>query len=136
MKDLFEWKIFDTTADWMDRLYLWDLENDEWMWQAVLVVEEWRVRLYTYKYSDWYRNEDWRHCDEYFYNFEGWLDITSLGYVEIDFDTIENTTSDIVKLCQQELDSNINWHKSDVEFFLEKHKKEIVPITKVYNYYK
>lgn len=136
MTDLFEWKVFGTTVDWMDRLYLWDLENDEWMWQAVLVVEEWCIRLYTYKYSDWYRSEDWEHCNGYFYNFEGWLDITTLGYIKIEFDNIENTVNELVKLCQQELTTNINWHKPDLKYFLEKHEKEIAPITKVYNYYK
>lgn len=136
MKNLFEWKIRDGTVEWRNRLYLWDLENDEWMWQAVLVVEEWCVRLYTYEYSEGYRWGEWKQCDEYFYNFEGYLNFDTLGYIEIEFDNIENTVNELVKLCQQELTSNINWHKSDLTYFLEEHEKEIAPPIRTYAYYK
>lgn len=119
MTDLFEWKVFGTTVDWMDRLFLWEIDNeaDEW-WQAVLVVEEWHVRLYTYMYSDSNRTDDWEQCDNYFYNFEGWLDTNSLGYIEIEFDNIENTINELVKLCQQELTTNINWQLKENDKFI------------------
>lgn len=136
MIDLFEWKIIGTTVEWRNRLYLWDLENDRWFWQVVLVVEEWSVKLFSYLYSDGYRWDSRKHCDEYFYNFEGWLDLDSLGYVKIDFDNIENVVNELVKLCNQELSFNLNWHKSDLNFFLERYEKEILPIEKVYVYYK
>ena len=137
MIDLFEWKVFGTTVDWMDRLFLWEIDTGaEAWWQAVLVVEEWCVRLYTYMYSNSNRTDDWEQCDNYFYNFEGWLDTNSLGYIEIEFDNIDNVVNELVKLCQQELTTNINWHKSDLRYFLEKHEKEIFPTEKVYSYYK
>lgn len=137
MRDFFEWKKFDITVDWMDRLFLWeiDTEADE-RWQAVLVVEEWCVRLYTYMYSDENWTDNWEQCDKYFYNFEGWLDVNSLGYVEIEFDNIDNVVNELVKLCQRELTTNVNWHKTDLKFFLERHEKEIFPIEKIYVYYK
>ena len=70
----------------MDRLFLWEIDNEaDARWQAVLVVEKWHVRLYTYIYSDWNWRDDFEQCDEYFYNLEGYLDKDSLGYVEIEF---------------------------------------------------
>lgn len=137
MKDLFEWKVKGIPVDWMDRLFLWEIDSEEdERWQAVLVVEEWCIRLYTYKYCNTNWTDDWEQCEGYFYNFEWWLDINSLGYIEIEFDNIDNTVNELVKLCQQELTTNINWSKSDLRYFLEKHEKEIFPTVKIYAYYK
>lgn len=136
MLDFWEWKIRDGTVEWRNRLYLWDKDDDVWTWQVVLVVEEWCLKLYSYIYSGWYRWENWKKCEDFFYNFEGWLDVSTLGYVKVDFYDIEYTTAELVKLCQRELTCNINWHTSDISYFLERHEKNIVPVTKVYTYYK
>lgn len=137
MKNLFEWRIRNETVEWRNRLYLWDMEDyDTGMRQVVLVVEEWYIKLFSYLYSSDYQGEDRKKCEDFFYNFEGWLDMSSLGYIKVDACDIDEATKEIVECCKYNLTTNINWFKEDVRYFLENQEKNIVFAEKVYCYYK
>lgn len=139
MTDFFEWKIRhepDSLIETEDRWFLWDMEN---MRQAVLVFEDWELRVYTY---DWDSNDDdspvddwWRWCWDIFQSFSGYYDEYSIGYVKVEaFGSAEEIADNICQSC--------NWQlfcpciKELIFHFINAHWDKIIKWEKVYTYYK
>lgn len=137
MIDFLTWKKYGVPNDWMDRFFLWELELEDWLYQFVLVVEEWWLNVYSYRYAYGYEgfSDNWERCEDYFYEFSGWLDVNTLGYVEVEFDNIEDAQYKLYKSCSI-FNVSIFSFNTDLRTFLDKHKKEIFPTIKIYNYYK
>ena len=140
MLDFLEWKKFcfpDDFIESQDRWFLWDMNDSR---QAVLVFEDWELRIYTYEWnsSDDEPEEEWRRwCWDVFQNFTGYYDENSLGYVKLDTcGSIEEITDDLYKSCEWQLDTLYRISKDIMEDFIKKHIDKIKKESKIYTYYK
>lgn len=140
MLDFFEWKKFcfpDNFIKNQDRWFLWDMEDNR---QAVLVFEDWEIRIYTYDWSDSddEPEEEWRRwCWDTFENFTGYYDENSLGYVKVETcGSAEEITDEIYKSCEWKLYSLYRISKDTIEDFIKKHIDKLKKENKIYTYYK
>lgn len=139
MLDFLKWRTRHTPDDFIesqDRWFLWDTEDNR---QAVLVFEDWELRIYTYDWdsSDECDEEGWYWCWDVFQNFTGYYDGNSLGYVKVDTSgSIDEIIDELYKSCEQQLLHFYSLTKDATAEFIKKHSDKINKESRVYTYYK
>lgn len=99
-------------------------------YQAVLVLEEWEIRVYSYEYSDG-REDWWTDCSDVFEDFTGYLSIISLGYVVVDIGKLD----EFFCYCRETLNCFPSFHEENIREHVEKRERDY-NFAKVYCYYK
>lgn len=140
MLDFFEWKIRHAPENFVEsqnRWFLWDMVNG---YQAVLVFEDWELRIYTYDWDssdDEPEEEQRRWCWDIFERFTGYYDENSLGYVKVEAcGSTEEIADEIYKSCEKQLISLYRISEDITEDFIKKHIDKIKKENKIYTYYK
>ena len=123
-----------------DRTRIW---NDNDGFQYVLAFEDWEFRVYNYEFLDEFTRDDYpdvfRQADEYFYNFDWYVNIDTLAYTRLDIDTdtdIREMVNEIVNWVVIYLDAEetpIDL-RTKISTFITTRLTELG--TKVYQYYK
>lgn len=140
MRDFFEWKIHHSPDDYIktkDRRFLWDMNDN---YQAVLTVDDWEFRVYTYFWnsSDNEPEEDgWHWCGDTFEHFTGYYDEDTLGYIKLDTGgSIEEIADDLYESCECQLNSLYRISRDSLKDFIKNHIEMVKKETRIYTYYK
>lgn len=138
--NFFEWKVYEVPNDIIiakDRFYLGNLNT----YQAVLVVKNKELRMYTYEYdeSEEEIDEERMFCGYMFENFYGQFKIDTMGYVKVDIDTSESPqeiAEQIANECKRQLTYFPSYFLEEMTSFLLKRIWDIEKSVKAFAYYK
>lgn len=103
--------------------------------QFVLVFEDWEFRVYNYEFCEYTNEDNWEDCSHYFYNFDFYLDTTTLAYTRLDIEwDREKTRNELIEYVREYL---ADWPRDAEERITNFFRDNIEKLgAKVYQYYK